>query len=230
MAYRRIILFVAMAALYLSVTSCQKEMQVNIRFFLKYDGIDNYYYTANSEYLNFSIEVDRNQSTPKLSVSQIEVFLGDVKIAENQNNDRLDVTWKVNDQPVGKQKLLISITGSVPGYSEVAVSAYSMITVMKEKPVFGFDLKASDVWHEGEKVNISIEEVAGANLHLSATDITYLVDGDQIGSSKSETETVSYTVPLLSKEQHTLTAVVECRVPEDNISTLLTVSKEITIQ
>lgn len=216
----------------LFISSCKKEQldSLNIVFNIKSEeNLTDVFYTANGETLKFTLDLDRNASTVGLTMKQIEVFLNNIKIAEAYDSEHLNVSCQLKKKTQGKNPLRITFKATAPGYRETIVHLNSVVYILPQKPIYGFNLHTADIWTEGSYVDFSISEISDATLHLNVTSVSYLVDENVVTHATTSDGIATYQVSNLSSGKHTLSAVVNCSIPEDNFSTQIIINKTITI-
>ena len=217
----------------LSMISCDKEELDPLKIFFTIESDTNLidaFYTANGETLQFSLNLNRNESTPGISIEQIEVFINNIKIAENYNSEHLDVSYQLKNETVGKNPLRITVIAAAPGYKETIVHTNMGVSVFTEKPIYGYELVTDDLWVRGSTVSLSVKEVDSATLHISSTEVTYDIDNDVIGQTDSSDDVFTYKIDGLSPGSHNLSATITGTIPEDNFSCNLVITKTITVQ
>lgn len=210
---------------------CKKVELVPLSIFCNFQSEDilSNFYTSNGETLQFSLVVDKEKSTKNLSIRQIEVFMNNIKIAEEFNNDRIDVEYLLKNKTLGKNPLRISLTGMAPNYLETTIHLTMDVNVFENKPIYGFELFSDDVWNNGTSTNISIKEIINSTLKLNINSISFELDNSQIGVVCGNETKIVYNVKDIPIGEHILSAQINCSTL-DGISTIITKSKHIIVK
>lgn len=188
------------------------------------------FYTANGETLRFTIALDEDKSTPGISLQQIEVFLNNIKIAEEYNKEAIDVNYKLKKKNIGKNPLRITLKATAPKYRDTTVHLNKDINILEDKPSYGFELLSDAMWDSGSTINISIKELETATLHLTANSVSYLLDDKVIGTMIGGDSGITYDVKDITPGSHLLHALINCTIPDNQLTTNISVSKQITVQ
>lgn len=188
------------------------------------------FYTANGEALNFSLLVDKENSTSGLMMEQIEVFINNIKIAEVFNKERIDINYVLKKKTVGKNPLRVTMKATAPNYRETILHLNMNVNVFDNKPIYGFNLLAEEIWKQGEDTAMSIKEVDNATMNLTVNSVTFLVDDSIIGTTTAKESVLTYSINNLSIGNHILLALINCTTPDGQINTIISKSKQITVQ
>lgn len=215
----------------LFILGCTKDdsLPLDVICSLQSDDMIGTFYTANGEMINFSIVIDKDKSTAGLSVRQIEVFMNNIKIDEVFDEERIDVNYQLKNKTIGKNPLRITINATAPNYKETTTHINMTVNVLESKPIFGFDLLASDIWRNGSLTSISVKEIEDTTLSLTINSVSFYVDDTLIGYAKG-TDSISYYVEGLTQGNHSLSVSIDCTTFDGQITTLVSKSKQITVQ
>lgn len=214
------------------ILACNKvELDsINIICNMSSDDMIGTFYTANGETLRFSIALDKEKSTAGLSMQQIEVFMNNIKIAEVYNKETVDVNYVLKNKTIGKNPLRITLKATAPDYRETTVHLNMNINVLENKPLYGFELLSDSLWNSGSTASISIKEIETATLNLIVNSVSYLIDEKVIGTASGTDSNTTYDVKDITPGDHLLYALINCTTPDNQLTTIISVSKQITVQ
>lgn len=226
------LLFLITSAAFFGCDGIEIDMSpLNVVFAIESENpIVETFYTANGETLDFSLTLNRELSTPDVSIERIDVFLNDIKIAEAAETDRVEVRYKLENKTIGKNPLRAAITATAPNRPKTIVNLNMDINVFENKPVYGFTLVADESYRNGAVASLSVKEKDEATLHFLINSVKYLIDDIEIGNGSRSKPDILFTVPNLSHGNHIIAAVIDCTASDDGLNTKITVSKQITIQ